>query len=318
MLRDRVEYALYRSGTALARMLPLGLTRRIASTGARFVYSLGGRQVKATRENLRVAYPELSPAERERIGRASYEHFAWNALDFARSEAWNKGDVLARADFDGMEHYEAARARGKGVFLLTLHMGNFELAVQRAVLAGIELVVIGRPMRNELIYAHLRASRQSFGATLVDRDRAIPAMLRALRKNTGVAVLNDQYMSPTRGGKFVPFFGVRAASPVGVAVLAVRTGAAIVPGYIHRDGPDHHSVHLLPALDVPLCGDRTKDVEATACACNEALEAIIRRYPEQWMWGHRRFRHSPDLAEDGYTQRVGSTPRIESPRSERA
>ena len=118
-------------------------------------------------------------------------------------------------------------------------------------------------------------------------------------KNRAVAVLNDQYAHRT-GGIFVPFFGVRASTSPGVAMLALRSGAAVLPCYAVRDGPDHHTVHFAPGLDFEQSERRERDVAAATAVCNAALEQIIRRYPEQYLWGNRRFRKSPDLPRDPY------------------
>ena len=112
-------------------------------------------------------------------------------------------------------------------------------------------------------------------------------------------VLNDQYSSRARG-VFVPLFGVRCSTSIGVATLALRTGAPVVPAYVVRDGPDHHTITFLPPLEMEVSGDREGDIEAATARYNRALEEIIRRHPEQWMWAHRRFRHSPDLKGDPY------------------
>ena len=125
-------------------------------------------------------------------------------------------------------------------------------------------------------------------------------MLRALRKGRAVVALNDQYARRSRG-VFVPFFGVRVSTSLGPALMALRTGAPIVPGLrASRIGPDRHRLMIRPALETPDTGDRRKDAELLTARSNAALEEFIREHPEQWMWSHRRFRHSPDLPGDPY------------------
>jgi KDO2-lipid IV(A) lauroyltransferase len=168
--------------------------------------------------------------------------------------------------------------------------------------AGFDILAIGRPMRNARLWEEVRAARGRFGTDVVEREQAAPAMLRALRKNRCVAALNDQY--PGRDGIFVPFLGLRASTNPGVGMLAVRTGASIVPAYIQRDGPDHHTMTFLPALTYELTGDRKQDIEIITAACNKALGDVVLLAPEHYLWGHRRFRHSPDLVDDPYMKRV--------------
>jgi KDO2-lipid IV(A) lauroyltransferase len=134
-------------------------------------------------------------------------------------------------------------------------------------------------------------------------------MLRAVRHGRVVAVVNDQYSRRARG-VFVPLFGTLCSTSAGLATLALRTGAPVLPFYIVRDAPDHHTARIEPPLELRRSGDRRKDIETVTAQFNAALEAIIRRYPTQWMWSHRRFRHSPELGADPYAalRRGGSAP----------
>ena len=304
-LRYRIEYIGYLVLSFLVAHAPLWLVKAVASLVAGISFRLGGGRVEATLENLRVAFPELPLDERRALARASFEHFLRNAIDFARSERWSAEEMARHIEVVGLENLEAALSAGKGAFILTLHLGNFELTAAGLGLAGVDMLVIGRPLQNPLLWERIVKSRTRFGGELIDRARAAPAMIRALRANRVVPVLNDQYTRRSQG-IFVPFFGVRASTSAGVATLAVRTGARVCPSYTVRDGEDHHTFYILPALDVALSGDRKADIEAHTAAHNAAFEAMIRKHPEQWMWGHRRFRHSPDLVDDPYTERVAS------------
>ena len=188
---------------------------------------------------------------------------------------------------------------GKGAVAVTLHLGSFELMPRIIPTYGIPTTVIGRPIANRLLRAELQRQRTSTGAELLMHRDVLPKMLRAVKKGRAVAVLNDQYARRSRG-TFVPFFGVRASTSLGPAVLALRSGAPVVPVYTVREGPDHHRVVIRPPLETPDTGDRRKDAELLTARCNEVFGEIIRAHPQQWMWSHRRFRHSPDLASDPY------------------
>lgn len=298
-MRDWLEYFGYRLGAAVLPRVPLEVTHALARTVALAAFALGGRRRQRTLENLRVAFPELDEGERLEIGRESYVHFALNVLDFLRAEHWTAEEARRHIRIEGKENWEHAVAEGRGAFILTLHLGNFELAAMGLALYGIPTLVLGRRMRNHRLYSRLRHSRTRFGGSLTDRDNAAGVMLRELRKNGTVGILNDQYIRRSRG-VFVPFFGVRASTSPGVARLALRTGARVLPCYAERDGVDHHTFHILPALEFEPSGDRETDVAGLTATCNAALESFVRRHPEQWMWGHRRFRHSPDLAREPY------------------
>ena len=298
-VRDRIEYLGYRILALVVRVLPIGLTHAIGEFAGRAVYRLGGKHARWGLENARIAFPELGEAERRSIVAGSYAAFGRNAIDFIRAESWSDEDLEKHVSIAGREHVERARERGKGLFLVSAHLGNFELAMRAMGALGIPILVIGRPMRNKLLYARLQRSRTRGGQVrLVDRDQAALPMLRAIRRNSAVAVLLDQYVRKSRG-VFVPLFGVRCSTSPVVAAIALRTGATLVCGTVARDGPDHHVVRFSP-IEVPEAGEGENEVEVVTAACNRAIEERIRAHPDQWLWGHRRYRYSPDLEHEPY------------------
>ena len=301
-MRHRLELWAYLLGSATLRALPLATSQRLAAVAASAYFRLRGKRVRWMLTNLRFAYPEASEEEIAELGRKSYVHFAWNLVDVARAEKWTDDDLRARMSSVGLDELCKLLDRGKGALLLTLHVGSFDLAL---CLVSMELpergfAAVSRPLRNELLARRMIRLRSGHGAELIPHKRvAARGMLRALRQGRPVGVLNDQYSSRARG-VFVPLFGVRCSTSIGVATLALRTGAPVVPAYVVRDGPDHHTITFLPPLEMEVSGDREGDIEAATAQYNRALEEIIRRHPEQWMWAHRRFRHSPDLKGDPY------------------
>ena len=220
-------------------------------------------------------------------------------LDFARAERWTDDEIRSRVRFEGLEHLEGALKQGRGAIGLTLHLGNFELLNLAAPLVGLRAAVVARPMANRLLYNHVVRNRSRPGNLIIDRRRAARAILQALRSGLVVGILNDQYMRRSRG-VFVPLFGLRCSTSAGPAALALRAGAPVLPAYVFRDGPDHHRVRIEPALEPPRTGERERDIVEYSSRMNAALERIIRAHPEQYMWAHRRFRHSPDLEGNPY------------------
>jgi KDO2-lipid IV(A) lauroyltransferase len=154
-------------------------------------------------------------------------------------------------------------------------------------------------MANSLLYARVLRQRSRTGNLVIDRRKAARAILRALRSGCTVGILNDQYSRRTRG-VFVPLFGLRCSTSAGPATIALRAEAPVVPMYVIRDGPDHHRLVVQPPLELPRTGDRSRDILEATARMNGALEPIIRAHPEQYMWGHRRFRYSPDLEGNPY------------------
>ena len=302
-LTDRIESVLYRLGDAALQRLPLGLVQRVVAFWARRYFDLRIGNARWVAINLRIVYPEKSEAERREIGRESYVSFGLNVLDYVRSQHWSDEELLDHCPVEGVEHAERAIARGRGLLLLTLHMGCFEVGVQSIALALAhhDPAVLGRPLRNRLLYQHIQRSRTRARAELIDQNPA-RTMLRALQQKRPVGILLDRY---TRHGRsvLVPLFGVRTHTPASLGMLAVRTGAPIVPCYVLRSGPDRHRAIFHPELEIERSGDRARDVELVTAACNAEIERIVRANPEEWMWGHRRFKQSPDFASDPYGRR---------------
>lgn len=291
--RERLEVVGLQLLTGLARRVPLERSQRFAAAWGPRVFDLGGRRTGFALENLRVAYPDLREEERRAIGRASYVHTALDFIDWARSLEWGPEEILARVEVHGIEHAQRVLERGRGGFALSLHMGSFELSVKAAPLLGLPVTAIGRHTGNPHVYERVVAERIRTGAEYVDRLHGARPILRALRANRLVAVLNDQYARDKR--VLAPLFGARCYTGVGIATLALRVDAPVFTFHTWRDAPDHHQLVIGPPIETPRTGDRQKDILEATARYNEALEAIIRQHPEQWIWAHRRFRHSPDL-----------------------
>jgi len=298
-LLTRLEYAYYLANVGVVRALPEPAARRLARAVALRMFAQGGRRQNAALANLALAYPELAPSERLAIARESWVHTAWSMVDAARARGWSDDELRRRVHFENLELVEKALARGRGAIALTLHFGSFDLALMATPLAGIPLTAIGRRLPNRWIHAHLTQQRTRTGARVLDNRRVAPRLLGALREGRVVAFLNDQYARRT-GGILAPFFGARCFTAPGVALLALRTGAPVLPFYVVREAPDRHRAVFLPELPLERTGDLRGDVARATALTNQTLETIIRRHPEQWLWAHRRFRRSPDLPRDFY------------------
>ena len=297
--QEILEYYYYLLNVGVVRALPEDRARRLATWVAERMFARNGRHARTALANLAVAFPNESEATRRAIGLESYRHTAWGMLDAARAKRWSDAEVMRRVSISGQEHYEKALAIGRGALVLTLHIGSIELAMMAMPLYGVPLTVVGRPLPNPRIRLDMRAQRTRTGAELIEHRRVAPRILRALRRGRCVALMNDQYERRSKGIS-TPFFGVRSYTSPGAATLARRSGSPVIPFYIVREGPDRHRAFWLPAVDVPRSGDAKRDIAEATARYNAVLEEIIRKHPEQWMWSHRRFRHSPDLPRDFY------------------
>jgi KDO2-lipid IV(A) lauroyltransferase len=200
--------------------------------------------------------------------------------------------MLARVRIEGLEHLAAATDGTSGVLLLTGHFGNWELLGLAHALTRLPLTVVVRPLDSSVLNRLAERLRARTGAELIAKRSALRPVLRALRHGRMVGILLDQNASRDEG-VFVPFFGRPASTSRSLALLAVRTGRPIVPVFIHREPDGRHRIVIEPALPVPAAISPEAAVVELTAECARRTEAIIRRWPEQWFWLHRRWRTVP-------------------------
>ena len=196
---------------------------------------------------------------------------------------------------EGSEHLHAALAGGRGVFILAGHCGNWELAAAR-ISRDIPVTGLARPMANPLVEATIEALRSAAGnRTLNARDSA-RGVLRLLRRGEAVGMLLDQ--SALRNERvFVPFLGRPAATNLGLAMLALKTGAPVLPAFSAREADGRHRVWIGAPIPLAETGDRATRIGVSTARYTAAIEAYVRRYPEQWFWVHNRWKRAPDPGE---------------------
>jgi len=244
------------------------------------------------RGNLARAFPEKSAAERERILRGAYAQAGLEVVEVLRYPVVKERDLAAiAASVEGLEHVAAARARGRGAVLLSGHFGAPELFAAVVARAGHPVRFLVRAQSNPRVDAELQSRRRGLGVEVGGHGIGVRGALRELRANGCVALLADQ--DAGRRGLFVPFFGIPASTPPGPAEFCVRTGAALIPGYLCRNLDGSYEGRLLPPIDPPATGDDAADVLALTARHAALLEGWIRERPEQWLWTHRRWKTAP-------------------------
>lgn len=289
-------YALTRAVIAFFRVLPrsagLWIIRMLASAA----FCIDARHRKIARINLRIAFPELGDRERRRIARQGFQNTALNLLEISRLPALNRDSISSLVDYDprfGLENYRAAKARGKGILYLTGHFSAWELLPAAHALYGYPLSFITRPLDNRLLDRYLLGIRQSKGNRAISKKNSARQLLRELKSGGSAGILMDQNTS-LQEGVFADLFGVPAATSSSVALLALRTGAPVLPGFLTplRDGK--YTIKFLPPVDVVRTRDTARDLEINTRRFNEVIEGIIREQPESWLWGHKRWKLQPD------------------------
>lgn len=276
-----------------AAHLPLGVGlwvgRRLGDLAC---WALPGRRA-VVRQNLALAFGrERSAEEITLLCRLSFQHLGMTAVETCAFFFVPLDRLRSLVRVEGMDHLRSAMARGRGALLLTAHFGNWELLATSHILTGYPLSVVVRPLDHPLLNRLVARLRARSGAEMIEKRRALPSVLAALGRGRMVGILLDQNSS-RREGVFVPFFGVLASTSKSLALLALKTGAPVVPVFIHREPDGHHRVVVSPELPMASTGDRERDFITATAAFTRAIEEAVRRRPEQWFWAHRRWKTRP-------------------------
>ena len=272
--------------------IPLAFRKALFITLAFLFYLVVPRQRFIALHNLSRAFPEKSPAEIGKIARGVYRHIGILAAEFFESPRLTREKILQSMTIEGWEHCRRALEKGKGMLLLTGHLGNWELSVTIFALLVKPLTAIYRPLDNPVLEAMVRQIRESAGNKTLPKDRAMRPMLRTLKQNGVLGILIDQNVAWYEG-VFVPFFGRKACTTDGIALLALHTGAPVLPGFLIRQTDGRYLIKFLAEVETIRTGDRRQDVLTNTRRYNEILEELIRQYPDQWLWIHHRWKTRP-------------------------
>jgi len=251
-----------------------------------FLYRIGKSRVRRCLENLELAFPEMSGADREALSRRIFEHFGIVSADFLRGPVRSMEEFYATTEIVGAEHLDAALEKRKGVVMITGHFGNWDRCSTWAVDRGHTIHVVAREADTEGVNAFLMSVRTANGTNVIPRGAAARPMIEALRRNELVGIFPDQNSDEI----YIPFFGKPAGTALGPGVIAERTGSPVVPIFCVRLGPCKYRIEVFPELEAE-AGYPVKG-EGVMRAINANLEMVIRRHPEQWLWFHDRWRNA--------------------------
>jgi KDO2-lipid IV(A) lauroyltransferase len=292
-MRQRLEYALAWLIIKFVGALPRPLARAAAISLGRAVYILHIRLRHVGRRNLELAFPEKSRQERDRILRGVFTSFGRQLAEVCLFPKYTPENVSQVVVYDGFENFEQALARGKGVLFLTAHLGGWELSAFAHSLYGHPLNVVMRPLDNVYLDRMTRRYRTMHGNQMIDKDDNVRGLLSAMKSGETVGILMDTNMTPPQG-VFVDFFGIPACTASGMARIAMRTDAAVVPGFTIWD-PELRKYRLRfdSAVSLIRTGDDEADIIANTALFTKIIEDYVRRYPDQWLWVHRRWKTRP-------------------------
>ena len=292
-MRYRLEYMPVALLVRLIGALPRSLARSAGVIIAGIVYHLHRRLRRVGRRNLELAFPEKSPKERHAILRGVYVSLGRLLGEVCLFPHYTAADASQVAVYQGFENFEAAKQRGKGVLLLTAHFGGWEIGSFFHSLMGHPMQIVVRPLDNPYVDGLVTRYRGLHGNTSIGKDEFARGLLAAMRDNATVGILMDTNMTPPQG-VFVNFFGIPACTASGLARVALHTGAAVVPAFTIWDpGLRKYRVEFDPALELVRTGNDEADAVANTAVFTKVIEGYVRRYPDQWLWVHRRWKTRP-------------------------
>lgn len=293
-MRETLEFAFCWTLLKAMGALPRGLARRMGGGMGALAWHLVPRLRRTGLRNLELAFPEKAVAERERILRNLYRILGWQLAEFCQMPKYTRENTAGLMRYEGLEHYLAARARGSGVLIVTAHLGAWELSSFWHSLMGYPMTMVIRRLDNPRVDRLVNGIRCLHGNRVVHKDEFARGLLFAMKRGDTVGILMDTNMTPPQG-IFVPFFGVEACTASGLARVALRTGAAVLPGFMVWEAPEQRYVlHFGPEIDLLRTGDNERDVIENTARFTAAIEDMIRRYPDQWLWVHRRWKTRPE------------------------
>jgi KDO2-lipid IV(A) lauroyltransferase len=293
-VRERLEYALVWPAIKLMGLLPRPVARAIGIAIGLTAYHLHGRLRAVGMRNLALAFPEMSPARRRRLLRGEFVSLGRQLAEVCLFPRYTRENVSDAVIYDGLENYERAMARGKGVLFLTGHLGAWELSAFVHSLHGHPLSIVMRPLDNPYVDALVQRYRTMHGNRTVSKDDFIRGLLAAMRAGESVGILMDTNMTPPQG-VFVNYFGIPAYTASGLARIALHTDAAVVPAFTTWDHKlRKYTLRFDPVLSLVRTGDDQADIVANTALFTSVIEDYVRRYPDQWLWLHRRWKTRPE------------------------
>ena len=293
-MRQRLEYAAAWPFIKLLGILPRPLARAVGIGLGRLFYLLHFRLRRVGMRNLALAFPEKSAGERARILRGEFTSLGRQLAELCQFPRYTRENVDQVVVYDGFENYERARARGKGVLFLTAHFGGWELSAFAHSLHGHWMHIVMRPMDNVYLNRLIQQYRTMHGNKTVDKDDFVRGLLSAMKAGEVVGILMDTNMTPPQG-VFVDFFGIPACTASGLARIALRTDAAVIPGFTIWDSAlGKYRLRFDPPVELVRTGELEADIVANTQKFTSIIEEYARKYPEQWLWVHRRWKTRPE------------------------
>ena len=273
-------------------VLPRSISLVIGGWLGRLAYLLASQQRKLACEHIQQALGISDEDTRKTIAKHCFANLGKNVIEFMSFPRLNPKQIQKSVNFEGVQHVENALAEGNGAIILTGHFGNWELLAASISATVSPLTPIGRELRSPRLNALVSKYREKAGYSTIDRDTGVRQALRCLRSNSLLGIVSD--VDTTVNGVFVDFFGRAAYTPYSPIAFALKTGAAILPSFIIRQPDGTHQAIIEPPLILERCDDKEKELVINTQNYTKIIESYIRKYPEQWIWMHKRWKTRPE------------------------
>jgi len=289
--RYALEYRAVAAVAAVVRAMPQWVSVSLGTTIGWLFYLVDAPHRRLTVANLTAAFPRRTPGEIRSIARGVFAHFGSLLTELLRFGGLRPAQMVASIEIEGADHVDALLAAGRGAFFITGHFGYWELQALAHPLRFAPVAVVVRELDNPRLNAWIERLRTSTGNRIIHRRGALRQILKSLNEGMGVAILIDQHIQ-TSEAVVVDFFNRPAATTSAVAAIALRTGAPIVPVFAVRlPGGRYRMIYEHPVEPPP--ADHPDAVRELTQRCTDVLEMYVRRYPNNWLWMHRRWRDLP-------------------------
>jgi KDO2-lipid IV(A) lauroyltransferase len=301
-LQTSLEYALARSILGGLGLLPRPLAVTLGRALGRFAYWLPGKLRRTGQINLGIAFPEMDEPGRRRLLRGCFDSLGRLLGEFSQFHRATPEKLRRMIEYDqvGLAHLRSAESDKRGVIFLTGHLGAWELLSFGWSALEYPISFLVRPIDNPRIEELIENVRTRFGNRAIDKKSAAREAIRVLRAGGTLGILSDLNSQPHEG-VFVPFFDRLACTTAGIATLALKTDAVVIPTVAVWDkNKKRYFFHGDPPIELVRTGDKHKDLEVNTAHFAAAIESLVRRYPEQWLWIHKRWKTRPPGEESLY------------------
>lgn len=299
--QNQAELLAVRSLLGAIGALPLETSMRFGKAVGRFLGTRFPKLRRTARRNLEIAMPELSDAEREKILSGTFESLGRHLGFVSHFKKFRHEDIRHLIEVVGKEkNFDPAYARGKGVLFFTGHFGSWEVFNLLAPAFGYGMNILVRRIDNPLVEDFVDKMRTRFGSTTLDKTKSARKMFRILENGEILGILAD-LNAQKKEGVFVDFFGVPASTTVSIAKLALKTDAAVMPAFaVWEETKRKYVVYLEPPVEYEKTGNTEEDIKEITRKITDVVEKYVRRYPEQWLWIHKRWNTRPPGEPDLY------------------